>query len=231
LPEAKPSRDWRARLYGGAILTEAEGLQLLADYGIPTLPYEVVNTLDGALAAVRRIGFPVVLKTAAPGLLHKTEHDGVKLGLTDEASLRSAYLELSARLGSAVLVTRMARPTVELALGATIDPQFGPLVMVAAGGILIELLQDAAHALSPFGAASARRLLDQLRIRPLLDGARGKPPADIDALARTIARFSVMVADLAEVLGEIDINPLGVGADGAIALDALIVARQGPARR
>lgn len=229
-PTVRRQRDWRARLAEGTILDEAEGLALLADYGIPTLPAEIAESLDAAVAAARRIGFPAVLKTAMPGILHKTERDGVRLGLADEAALGAAYRDLADRLGPRVLVTRMARPAAELALGATIDPQFGPLVMVGAGGILVEVLRDVAHGLAPFGPSTARRLLDRLRVRPLLDGVRGRPGADLAALADAIANFSAMVAELADLLAEIDVNPLGIGPEGAIALDVLVVPRRDAAK-
>jgi succinyl-CoA synthetase beta subunit len=218
-----PREDWRALLRRKAPLGEQDGLRLLADYGIPSLPAEIVESEAAAVATAERLGFPVVLKTAAPGVLHKTERGGVKLGLADAAAVRIAYADLASRLGPQVLVTRMAPHGVELALGLTIDPQFGPLVMVGAGGVLIEILRDAEHALAPFGPLTARRLLDRLRVRKLLDGVRGAAPADIASLADAIARFSVLAADLSDELAEIDVNPLLAGPAGVLALDALVV--------
>jgi acyl-CoA synthetase (NDP forming) len=98
--------------------------------------------------------------------------------------------------------------------------------MVGAGGVLVELMRDARYALAPFGPKTARRLLDGLAIRPLLDGMRGGPPADIDAAADAIARFSVLAADLADAIGECDVNPLIVGKSGAAAVDALIIPKK-----
>jgi hypothetical protein len=178
------------------------------------------------VAAAREIGFPAVCKTAMPGIAHKTEQQGVKLGLADEAAVRAAYADIAERLGPRVLVTRMAEPGVELALGLIDDPQFGPVVMVGAGGVLVELLRDARYGLAPFGPKTARWLLDGLAVRPLLDGVRGAPPADIDAVALAIAHFSVLAADLADVIGECDVNPLIVGPGGAVAVDALIIPKQ-----
>jgi acetate---CoA ligase (ADP-forming) len=225
VPAAAPNRDWRARLAQGP-LDEHDALSLLADYGIPTLPARIVEGEDAALAAARAIGFPAVCKTAMPGIAHKTEQQGVKLGLADEAAVRAAYADIAERLGPRVLVTRMAEPGVELALGLIDDPQFGPVVMVGAGGVLVELLRDARYGLAPFGPRTARRLLDGLAVRPLLDGVRGAPPADIDAVALAIARFSVLAADLADVIGECDVNPLIAGPGGAVAVDALIIPKQ-----
>jgi acetate---CoA ligase (ADP-forming) len=224
-PAVKPRQDWRARL-AQAALGEHEALALLADYGVPTLPACVVTTEDAAAAAAREIGFPAVCKTAMPGIHHKTERRGVKLGLADEAAVRAAYRDLADRLGPRVLVTRMAEAGVELALGLINDPQFGPVVMVGAGGVLVELLRDARYGLAPFGPATARRLLDGLAVRRLLDGVRGAPPADVDSAAEAIARFSVLAADLTDVIGECDINPLIVGPSGAVAVDALIIPKK-----
>ncbi|MGC1578452.1 MAG: acetate--CoA ligase family protein, partial [Beijerinckiaceae bacterium] len=126
-------------------------------------------------------------------------------------------------LGPRVLVTRMAESGIEMALGLVKDPQFGALVMVAAGGVFIEVMRDARHALAPFGPATARRLVDGLRLRPLLDGVRGHPPADLARLAEVIARFSVLAAELAEDIEGFDVNPLIVGPRGVVAVDALVI--------
>ncbi|HXP78042.1 MAG TPA: acetate--CoA ligase family protein [Stellaceae bacterium] len=224
-PAVKAKRDWRVRLAEGP-LDENDALTLLADYGIPTLAARIVVTQEAAASAAREIGFPAVCKTAMPDIHHKTERRGVKLGLADEAAVRAAYTDLAERLGPRVLVTRMAEPGVELALGLINDPQFGPVVMVGAGGVLVELMRDARYGLAPFGPATARRLLDGLAIRKLLDGARGAPPADIDAAALAIARFSVLAADLADVIGECDVNPVIVGPSGTVAVDALIIPKK-----
>jgi acetate---CoA ligase (ADP-forming) len=225
VPTARPKHDWRARLAKG-VLDEYGALSLLGDYGVPILPARIVETEAAAVAAAREIGFPAVCKTAMPDIHHKTERRGVKLGLADDAAVRSAYADLAARLGPRVLVTRMAEPGVELALGLINDPQFGPVVMVAAGGALVELLRDTRYGLAPFGPATARRLLDGLAIRPVLDGVRGAAPANIAAAAAAIANFSTLAADLADVIGECDVNPLIVGPSGALAVDALIIPKK-----
>ena len=224
-PEVRPQSDWRGRLRAGNPLDEADGLTLLADYGIAGLPREVVESELAALEAAHRIGFPAVLKTAMPGIQHKTEQGGVRLGIADAASVRTAYQDLATRLGPRVLVTRMAPPGVELAFGLSAEPQFGPVVMVAAGGIWIEVMRDAAHALAPFGLQTARRLIESMRIRIVLGGLRGAAPADLDALASALARFSVLAADLADEIAAIDVNPIVATSNGVLALDALVVSK------
>jgi acetate---CoA ligase (ADP-forming) len=225
-PEGARGR-WQARLRTGGALDEAEGLALFADYGLPVLPHRIVEDSDAAAAAARELGVPLVLKTAMPGILHKSDVGGVKLGLGDAAAVRAAYDDLARRLGPRVLAAPMAEAGrgIELAFGAKVDPHFGPVVMVGAGGVLIEFLKDQAIALAPFDAAEAGRLIDSLALRPLLDGKRGRPAADLARLAEALARFSVMVADLADLIAEIDINPVLAGATGPIALDALVVTR------
>ncbi len=225
-PEVRPRHDWRKRLHNSAPLAEIDSLELLSDYGLATVQARLADSRKAALEAARAIGLPVVLKTAMPGLLHKTEQAGVKLDLADEATVAEAYDDLAARLGPHVLVANMAPAGVELAFGLKVDPQFGPLVMVAAGGVLIELINDVRHGLAPFGPATARRLIDGLRIRPLLDGLRGTPPADIVCLADALSRFSVLAADLASELAEVDVNPIIAGPGGVYVADALVVPRQ-----
>jgi acyl-CoA synthetase (NDP forming) len=219
---------WRQRLIDGAPLGEAAALGLLAAWGIPVAAHRVVGDEAAAVAAAETIGFPVVAKTAAEGVHHKSEVDGVRLDLADAAALRAAYRDLAGRLGRAVTIAAMAPKGVELVLGMVHDPQFGPVVMIGGGGVLVELLADRAAALAPFGIATARRLLDRLALRRLLDGYRGGPAVDLDSLCATIARFSVLAADLADVVGEIDVNPLICGAPTHLAVDALIVPRARP---
>jgi acyl-CoA synthetase (NDP forming) len=222
---------WRPRLAAGGALDEAESLSLAAAYGVPVLPWRIAESEAAALDAAAAIGYPAVLKTAQAGILHKTERDGVRLALADAAAVGRAYRDLAGRLGSRVLVTCMAGRGVELAFGATRDPQFGPLVMVGAGGVLIELLADRQFALAPFDSATARRLIDRLALRPLLDGKRGAAPADLEALATALARFSAMVADLGDLIAEVDLNPLVATPEGVVALDALVVPAAGTVYR
>jgi len=206
---------------------EATALALLADFGLPVVPHALAESEDDAAAAAVRLGFPVVLKTAAPGIAHKSDVGGVILKLADEDAVRSAYRDLSTRLGPRVLVAAMVTgPAVEMIFGLTRDPDFGPIVLAGFGGIHAEVLKDAAVATPPFDAAEARRLIDGLRLRPLLDGVRGAPPSDIDALAAALARFSTLAAAIGDMVEAIDVNPVLVRPDGVVAVDALIVPRR-----
>ncbi len=147
------------------------------------------------------------------------------MGVADEEALRDAYADLAARLGPQVTVAALAPAGVELALGIVRDPTFGPLVLVAAGGILVELLGDRKLALPPLDEAGARRLIDALQVRPLLDGVRGAPASDVDAVAHAVSRLSVLAADLGDHLEALDVNPIIAGPRGCVAVDALVITR------
>jgi acyl-CoA synthetase (NDP forming) len=213
-------RRWREVLAAGERLGEATSLEMLADYGVPVADTAAVADLNGVLAVARRLGYPVALKTAAAS--HKTEIDGVTLGIQDEVALAAAYGEMSTRLGPAVALQKMVEPGVEMALGVTRDSQFGPLVMVAAGGVLIETLGDRRLALPPLDEVRAAKLIDRLDARPLLDGVRGAPPVDVNALSRALSRLSLLARDLGDLIGAIDVNPVIVGPHGCVAVDALV---------
>lgn len=216
---------WRSRLATGVTLSEAESLALLTDFGVGTTACELANSESDAVAAAVRVAYPVALKTAKEGLLHKSDEGGVVLGIQDEEQLRIAYEGMSHQLGDAVLVSSMAPTGVEMFLGVKHDPQYGPVVLIGSGGVLAETIADVQFALPPFDAAHAHRCIDRLKLRPLLDGIRGRPAADIDAFCEAAARFSEMAAGLGDVLAEVDVNPVIVHEDGAVAVDALVAGR------
>ena len=225
--EPETVQTWARRLAAGAVLDEFESGALLNDFGVPINPARRANDESAVLAAAAELGYPVALKSARPGLLHKTEQGGVRLNLQSEKSLLEAYAEMSQRLGPDVLISRMVSgPGIEMLLGVVRDEQFGPLVMLGFGGILVETLHDVAAALPPFPPATARRLVDGLKKRRLLDSHRGMPAADIDSFCAAAANLSVLAADLAGVVEEIDVNPVLVRPDGCLALDALVAGRR-----
>jgi acyl-CoA synthetase (NDP forming) len=217
---------WAVRLAAGNELSELEALALLAEYGIPTTKTIGAASTEEAVDAAEQVGWPVVLKTAAPGVQHKSDVGGVALGLADPDAVRAAYLDIAERLGPEVVVAAMAPAGVELAMGVVRDPQFGPLVLVAAGGVLVEVLRDRRLAMPPLDEARASALVDGLRVRPLLDGVRGAPPADVAALAQALTRLSVLAADLGNQLEALDVNPTIVSAQGCVAVDALVIPRR-----
>lgn len=225
-PADEVRRLWRARLASGEPIDEIEGLELLAAYGVPAIPCARAGSADAAVDAAERIGWPVALKTAAPGSTHKSDVDGVRLGIGTEDELRAAYSEMAGRLGPAAVVAAMAPPGVELGLGIVRDAQFGPLVLAAAGGVLVELLHDRRLAFPPLDLPGARRLIDGLRVRKMLDGVRGAPPSDVDSVARALSALSLLAADLGDALDALDVNPLISTPTGCVAVDALVVPRR-----
>jgi acyl-CoA synthetase (NDP forming) len=219
-------RDPWARELATGDLAGARLFDLLRAYGIAAARACPAGTAGGALAAAAEIGYPVVLKTGQPGVAHKTEAGGVVLGVRDPAGLAAAYADLAARLGPEVLVCESVHPGTELALGIISDPDLGPLVVAGAGGVLVEFLADRVVALPPVDAGRARQMLGGLRVSALLAGARGQPPADTGAIADAIAAVSTIACELGDDLAALDINPLICGPAGAIAVDALVVARR-----
>lgn len=200
---------------------DAGALRLLAAYGIPVPAFEVVDGESGLLDATGRIGYPLVLKTTGP-IGHKTEVQGVVVGIEHETALIDAYRDLSARLGPKVMVAEQVPAGVEIGLGMVVDEQFGPVVVVSAGGRLIELLEDRVALLPPIDGPAAYRALDRLRIRPLLDGFRGGPSADVERLVEVVLRFSELAVDAPGTIAAIDVNPLIAGPENTIAVDALM---------
>jgi acyl-CoA synthetase (NDP forming) len=214
---------WRDKLAPGAPLSEHDALSLLASYGISTAKCCLVSNQQEVAEAGLNMAYPVVLKTAAPGVLHKSDVGGVILDITDTPSLIRAYTEMHGRLGAAAIVAEMAPKGIELALGALVDPQWGPIVLISAGGVLMELLDDKAAALAPLSRDEAAAMVASLKINRLLDGYRGSKPVDRESVIDGIVRLSWLVADFASLISEIDVNPLIVSADGCIAVDSLII--------
>ena len=242
LPGHLPVRDGEAdagqpdearRARGAALLTggRAAGaplLELLREYGIATARAEPAGSAAAALAAAAAIGYPVVLKTDEPAIPHKSDAGGVILGVGGPAELAAAYRDLAARLGRRVLVCETIPPGIELALGIARDPDLGPLVVVGAGGVLVELLADRAVRLPPVTEEQARRMIGGLRAGRLLAGFRGAPAADIAAVIRAITGLSALAIELGDELAALDVNPVICGPAGAVAVDALAVRRRSP---
>lgn len=200
---------------------ENAALDLMAAAGIPTVRRSLSMALDHALEAAEAIGYPVVVKTAEP-VAHKTEQRGVWLDIADPKALEEAFLDLTSRLGPRVLVASMIKGGVELALGAVVDPLAGPMVMVAAGGVMAELLADRQFALAPVSQDEARDMVRALTVSPTLDPYRGKPGIDREAVAGAIVALSRLISDFPHAIAAVDINPVIATAQGVVAVDALV---------
>jgi acyl-CoA synthetase (NDP forming) len=218
LPEAAPN--------------EAEAKRILAGAGIPMVPERACRSAEDAVAAAREFGFPVVAKLLSPDILHKSEIGGVLLDLGDEAAVQAGFATLLARAAErapgarvdGVLAARQVRGAVEIALGVTRDPVFGPVAMVGLGGVFIEVFRDVAFRRCPVDEAQAEGMIRALRGFPLLDGARGRPRADVPALARALVALSRFAAAAGPRLLSAEINPLMVlpEGEGVLAADAVI---------
>ena len=222
-PDGDVVSHWRSRLATGDTLEEYESTRLLSDFGFPVNPAELVSTEESLLDAAEQFDYPLVLKTAEPGILHKTDCGGVVLNIENESQLLAAYDDLSARLGPQVMLCPMLRVSgVEMVLGLVRDEQFGPLVMLGFGGVNVETIRDVTYALPPFDRSEAMRMLDGLQLRPLLDGLRDRPAVDVSTFCVAAERFSIMAAALGNTVNEIDVNPVIVHTDGCVAVDALV---------
>jgi acetyltransferase len=216
---------------GRTFITEATAQRIASSYGISVPRAGVASDLSGALALAADIGYPVVLKIASPDILHKSDIGGIALGLTGPGEVRSTYERMMAgvrrRMPEAriwgVSVQEQLSPGHEVIIGVNRDPTFGPLVMFGLGGIYVEVLRDVTFRLAPVTYEEAREMIGEIRAAGILRGARGAPPADIDAIADVIVRVAALAGDF-ESITELDINPLIVGdrGRGAVAADIRI---------
>ncbi|MBM4466767.1 MAG: acetate--CoA ligase family protein [Chloroflexi bacterium] len=224
---------WRRKLQEKGTLSEIEGRHLLASYGIPGPREAVATTAEEAVEAARRIGYPVVLKIISPHIPHKTEMGGVRVGLRDETAVVAAFREVTeaarrhhpqARLEGVVIQEMIPADAVEVIVGVLRDPDFGPVVVFGSGGVLVELLEDSSLRLPPLSHEEALEMIHETRGARLLHGFRGRPPADIDALADALVRLSQLAVDLGDLIAALDANPLMVlpRGQGVRAVDALV---------
>jgi acyl-CoA synthetase (NDP forming) len=183
---------------------------------------------DAAVAAAEQIGYPVVMKAVARALIHKSDIGAVKLALANPEAIRGAWHDIAEAVRSRLpevelagcVVQEMATDGVEIILGTKWDPQFGAVVMAGTGGIFVEIMNDVALALAPLTRNRARAMLEGLRVWPLLTGARGRAPCDVEALVDALERLSGIAHALGPRLAELDVNPLLVRQQGVVALDA-----------
>jgi acetate---CoA ligase (ADP-forming) len=230
---AAGAADARALLAGGRTLAEHRAKELLAAYGIPVTTDILCTGADEAVRAAESLGYPVVLKVASAAIAHKSDLGLVRVGVSSPEQVRAAVAEMTAVAGAEVgagavdgiLVCEQATGGVETILGVVADELFGPTVVFGIGGIAVEVYRDVTFRVPPFPRAEAHRMLGELRGLPLLQGARGQPAADLDAIVDAIMKVQRMAMDLAGDLAELDINPLLARPDGVVALDALAVGR------
>ena len=214
------------------LLNEAESKQMLAAYGIPTVTTTIAPDVDTAVRAAEATGYPVVLKLFSSTITHKSDVGGVRLNLTSPDQVRQAFEQIRNALaerapGTAfegVTVQRMVRDpdAFEIIIGSSIDPQFGPVLLFGAGGILVELYRDRALGFPPLNTTLAMRMMEQTTIFRAFKGIRGRKPIDLGALSEILVRFSRLVIEQPRIK-EIDVNPLLVSGSGIVALDARVL--------
>ena len=212
-------------------ISEFEAKSILSAAGIPANREILTQSCEEAIEAQKTIDGPVVLKVASPDIPHKTEIGGVLLNLTTKEEVEESYQKLITNVQSnapkakidGIIVAEMITGGIETVLGVTKDPVFGPTVMFGLGGVFVEVLKDVTFRVAPFGPKEAHRMIDEIRGRAVLDGARGAPPADIDALANAISTLSIFAAENSDTIQTIDINPFLALPKGAVAVDALII--------
>jgi succinyl-CoA synthetase beta subunit len=216
--------------------TEHEARAVLESYGIKGPAERFVASPEEAAAAAGAIGFPVVLKCLVAGVVHKSDAGLVKLRLHSEEAVRLAAEETRTRAARmqpdrqlGFLVQKMVSPVAELLVGARVDPEFGPLIVVGAGGVNVELYKDVSVNVAPISEDEALAALESTRISRVLDGWRGAAPGDREATARGVAALSRFMADFAGEIAEVEINPFAVleAGGGCLALDCVIVPRGG----
>lgn len=220
-----------ARADGRANLKEHEALALLEAYGVSAVGNRLVTTLDQAREAARACGYPVVLKAVAPGVVHKSDVGAVRVDIRTQSELDEAFGEMVRSLGEAeidlegILVQRFASGGRETIIGMSTDPSFGPILMFGLGGIYVEALKDVAFRLAPVSEVDAREMISSIRGARLLEGIRGEPAIDGDALVEAIQRISQLVVDHPDI-GELDVNPFLAFPDGGLAVDCRVSLRE-----
>lgn len=224
-----------ARAEGREGLLETEALSILGLYGIPAARHRLARGEEEALDAAQVVGFPAVLKVVSPHIVHKSDVGGVRTGLTSERALRAAHREMREEVerrapGAAVrgLLVAEQLSGVEVIVGGRRDGNFGPVVMFGIGGVYVEILEDVVFRLVPLRLRDAREMMEEVRGSRLLDGYRGAPAADRNALAALLVRVGELLAELPEI-DELDLNPVFAGPEGGRAADARICLGRPPA--
>jgi acyl-CoA synthetase (NDP forming) len=212
------------------VLTEVESKEFLNKAGIPVVEAKLARSKKEAISMSKKMGFPVVLKISSPDVVHKSDSGGVKLGLANATQVGKAYSEIISSVKKVypkaqiegVSVQSMASLGVEVIVGMSKDPQFGPVLMFGLGGILVEILKDVSFRIVPVTERDAREMIREIKGYPMLEGYRGQKPASIPALEKLIVKVSQFVEKNPQIK-ELDLNPIFAYPDKAVAIDARII--------
>ncbi|MGQ4875112.1 MAG: acetate--CoA ligase family protein [Promethearchaeia archaeon] len=214
---------------GQTVLTEFESKELIKEIGIPIPSQELTESKEETINAAEKIGYPVVLKLMAEDIVHKSDTGAVKLKLQNKDDVEKAYDELmkiETKSEKKISVQKMAEePITELIIGMTTDPQFGPAIMFGIGGILVELMEDVSFRICPITEYDAKEMITEIKGFPLLDGYRGKPKADLDAIVEALMKISDLVVKYDQIY-EMDLNPVFIYENGLICVDARIILKK-----
>ena len=220
-------KKYQGQLEKSDFVSEADALNMFFDLGLNANQSKIIANEEELVSTAKEMGFPLVLKTAVEDVYHKSELSGVYLNIDTEEKLRSSYKELQEKLpGNALLAKMVQSEGVEMIVGMTTDQQLGPMVTIGFGGYYAEAMNDAITLMPPFSKEMAKNALSKLKMKTLLEGYRGSKPADLDAFAEFASRFSVIAVELSNQVCEIDLNPVILGNDNCIAVDALISLHQ-----
>lgn len=203
----------KVRDEGRSFVTEPEAYAILEEYDIPVAPWELCHSEESAFEAAERIGYPVVMKVVSPQIIHKTEFGAVRVSISSPNEVKEAYSEMVASAESregvevtGILVTKMLEG-LELIVGATEDPQFGPMLMFGLGGIFVEAFKDVSYRIAPLEEIDVMEMLSELKGSKLIYGFRGKEGVNIEALRQVLISISTLLVDLREIK-EMDLNPI-----------------------
>lgn len=220
----------KLREEGRSILTEFESKKILRQAGIPVVETRLARTQKEAVLLSQKMGFPVALKIASPDIVHKSDSGGVRLALNHVSEVRAAFREVMDDIKNqypcavieGVSIQKMAKPGIEVIVGASKDPQFGPVIMFGLGGVFVEVLKDVSFRIIPIGRKDAQEMIEEIKGYPLLQGYRGKRPAHIPALIEILLKISRLMEENPEIK-ELDLNPVIAYEKGALAVDARII--------
>jgi acyl-CoA synthetase (NDP forming) len=215
---------------GRFILTEFESKRILKQAGISVVETKLAKTKKEAVSLSQKMGFPVALKIASPDVIHKSDSGGVKLSLNNGTEVKKAYDEILKKVRKqypdavvhGVSVQKMIRPGTEVIVGTSKDSQFGPVIMFGLGGIFVELLKDVSFRVIPVERRDAQEMIKEIKGYPLLQGYRGKEPANISALVEIILKISKLIEENPQIK-ELELNPIFAFGDKAVAVDARII--------
>ena len=220
----------KAKREGRSILTEFESKKVLKQAGISVVEARLAKTQKEAVSISQKTGFPIVLKIISPDVIHKTDSGGVRLGLRNVSDIKKAYQEILEAVRKeypdalihGVSVQKMVQPGTEVIVGTSRDPQFGPVIMFGLGGIFVEVLKDISFRIIPVDRRDAEEMIKEIKGYPLLEGYRGKEPANIPALVEMILNISNFINEN-PLIKELELNPIFAYRDRALAVDARII--------